>query len=51
MERRFQLRRVADGETLMRGRWGLVCIEISSGKPRRMPPEFVAAYGASGEPT
>lgn len=44
MERRFQLRRASDGQTLMRGRWALICIEISSGKPKRMPPEFLAAY-------
>ena len=44
MQRRFQLIRQSDGMTLMRGVWDLVCIEISSGKPRRMPPEFVAAY-------
>ena len=47
MERRFQLRRVADGQTLVRGRWQLVCIEISSGKPRRMPAEFLAGYEAA----
>jgi acyl-CoA thioester hydrolase len=44
MERRFQLIRNADQVTVLRGRWDLVCIDISSGKPRRMPPEFVAAY-------
>jgi acyl-CoA thioester hydrolase len=44
MQRRFQLVRPADGVTLMRGAWDLVCIEISSGRPRRMPPEFIAAY-------
>lgn len=44
MERRFQLRRAGDGVTLMRGRWALICIEISSGRPKRMPPEFLAAY-------
>ena len=49
MQRRFQLIRQSDGVTLMRGVWDLVCIEISSGRARRMPPEFVAAYqvGAS----
>jgi acyl-CoA thioester hydrolase len=46
MERRFQLRRASDGQTLMRGRWDLVCIEISTGRPRRMPPEFVSIYQA-----
>ena len=44
MERRFQLRRVSDGATLVRGCWALVCIEISSGKPRRMPAEFCEVY-------
>jgi acyl-CoA thioester hydrolase len=44
MERRFQLVRDSDGATLMRGRWQLVCIELGSGKPRRMPAEFTAAY-------
>ena len=47
MERRFQLRRVGDGVTLMRGRWALICIEVSSGKPKRMPPEFLAIYDAA----
>jgi acyl-CoA thioester hydrolase len=46
MERRFQLRRARDDATLVRGQWALVCIEISSGKPRRMPPEFLSAYEA-----
>ena len=47
MERRFQLRRASDGQTLMRGRWELVCIDISGGRPKRMPPEFIAAYQAA----
>ena len=45
MERRFQLQRTGDGVTVMRARWALVCIEISSGRARRMPAEFVAVYG------
>ncbi len=44
MQRRFQLRRDADGACVMRGRWHLVCIELASGRPRRMPPEFCQAY-------
>ena len=44
MERRFQLLRNDDGATSLRGRWQLVCIEMSSGRPRRMPPEFCEAY-------
>ncbi len=50
MERRFQLRRVSDGATLVRGRWMLVCIEISSGKPKRMPAEFLTIYDAAVVP-
>lgn len=45
MERRFQILRPADGITLLRGMMRFVCIEISSGRPRRMPPEFIAGYG------
>lgn len=44
MERRFQLRRDSDGTTVLRGRWDLVCIAISSGQPRRMPAEFCQCY-------
>lgn len=44
MERRFQLVRAGDGATVLRGRWDLVCIEIGSGKPRRMPQAFLDTY-------
>jgi acyl-CoA thioester hydrolase len=44
MERRFQLVRDSDAATVLRGRWDLVCIEMSSGRARRMPPEFLDAY-------
>jgi acyl-CoA thioester hydrolase len=44
MERRFQLIRDHDQATVLRGRWDLVCIELGSGRPRRMPPEFRQAY-------
>ncbi|WP_284450109.1 acyl-CoA thioesterase [Spongiibacter tropicus] len=47
MERRFQLRRVDDGQILLRARWQLVCIRLSSGKARRMPEVFNAQYGAA----
>ncbi len=45
MDRRFQLVRPADGVTLLRARTTFVCIELSSGRPKRMPPEFVEGYG------
>ncbi len=44
MERHFQLVRTRDQATILRGHWDLVCIEISSGRARRMPAEFIAAY-------
>ncbi|WP_263771649.1 acyl-CoA thioesterase [Propionivibrio soli] len=45
LERRFQLVR-ADGDhaTILRGRWDLVCIALSTGSARRMPPEFREVY-------
>lgn len=44
MERRFQLVRDRDQATILRGRWDLVCIELSTGRPRRMPAEFTRIY-------
>ncbi|GAB3097669.1 acyl-CoA thioesterase [Aestuariicella hydrocarbonica] len=46
MERRFQLVRASDGATLLRARWDLVCIQISSGRPKRMPTSFKEVYGS-----
>ncbi len=45
MQRRFQVIRRNDGVTLMRGGMRFACIELSTGRPRRMPPEFIAGYG------
>jgi len=42
--RRFQIRRPADGRTLLRALVHYVCIDLDSGRPRRMPPEFVERY-------
>lgn len=44
MRRRYQIRRQRDGVTVLRGETRFVCIAIDSGKPRRMPPEFINAY-------
>ncbi len=45
MKRHFQIVRPEDGVTLLRAQVQFVCIEITTGKPRRMPPEFVEGYG------
>ena len=44
MQRRFQLVRQRDQATVLRGRWELVCIELGSGRARRMPQEFCDVY-------
>ena len=42
--RRYQIVRESDGVTLLRGRTKWVCVALDSGKPRRMPPEFLTGY-------
>jgi len=44
MQRYFQLARRRDNTTVLRARWDLVCIELSSGRPKRLPPEFSEVY-------
>jgi acyl-CoA thioester hydrolase len=44
VERRFQIRRAADGETLARARIDYVCINLDSGRAVRMPESFRNAY-------
>ena len=45
MARRFQVLRLDDGVTLLRAAMRFACIEISSGRPRRLPQEFIDGYG------
>ncbi|MCB1837817.1 MAG: acyl-CoA thioesterase [Alcanivoracaceae bacterium] len=47
MVRRYQILRPADGVTLLRGHTRWVCVAIDSGKPRRMPPEFIEGYAVT----
>ena len=46
MLRHFQIVRASDGVTLLRGKVSFACIELSTGRPRRLPAEFVEGYGA-----
>jgi acyl-CoA thioester hydrolase len=46
VRRRFQVRREADGATLARADIEYACIELSSGRPTRWPPEFRERYVA-----
>jgi acyl-CoA thioester hydrolase len=45
MARRFQVIRIEDGVTLLRASMRFACIELSSGRPRRLPKEFIEGYG------
>jgi acyl-CoA thioester hydrolase len=44
VERRFQVRRAPEGESLARARTDYVCINLDSGRAARMPESFSAAY-------
>ena len=45
MSRQFQVIRIDDGVTLLRARMRFACIEMSSGRPRRLPQAFIDGYG------
>lgn len=45
MVRNFQVIRLSDGVVLLRAAMRFACIELSSGRPRRLPPEFIQGYG------
>ncbi|MEY1661453.1 acyl-CoA thioesterase [Isoalcanivorax beigongshangi] len=44
MVRQYQVVREQDGVTLLRGNTRWVCVAMDSGKPRRMPHEFIDGY-------
>ncbi len=45
MERRFQILCAATGETVLRAGMTFVCIEVSTGRPKRPPKAFIEGYG------
>ena len=45
MAREFQVIRHSDGKTLLRAGMRFACIELSNGRPRRLPQEFIDGYG------
>jgi acyl-CoA thioester hydrolase len=47
IDRRFQIRRKSDGETLLRALIHYVCIDLQTGRAKRMPPEFTKYYVAA----
>ncbi|MEM8988627.1 MAG: thioesterase family protein [Pseudomonadota bacterium] len=44
MQRCYEMRRAGDGALVFRGRTTFVSMDMKTGKPVRMPQEFVAAY-------
>jgi len=44
VDRRFQMRHAADGRCLLRALVHYVCIDLDTGRPRRMPPAYASAY-------
>lgn len=44
MWRRYQIIRERDAKTVLRGATQWVCVDMTSGRPKRQPPEFLAAY-------
>lgn len=44
MERRFQMINATSGETVFRGVWQLICVNLETSKPVRIPKDFIAAY-------
>lgn len=44
VDRRFQIRRITDERTLLRGLIHYVCADLDTGRPRRMSSEFVERY-------
>ena len=50
LHRRYQFVRERDGATLFRGATHFVCVDIDSGRVRRMPPEFTTVYSRALAP-
>ncbi|MEC9407469.1 MAG: thioesterase family protein [Pseudomonadota bacterium] len=46
MDRAYQIVRAADGATVMRGKTQWACVDLQTGRPRRMPKEFVEGFVA-----
>ena len=44
LTRAYDMRNAASGRTVFRGRTVFFSIDMKTGKPARMPPDFIAAY-------
>jgi len=50
MWRAYQVIREQDRRTVLRGRTQWVCVDMDTGRPKRMPPAFVDAYKVTVTP-
>jgi len=51
LTRSYEMRRARDGAVLFRGQTLFVSIDMTSGKPARMPQEFIEAYKPAEQET
>ena len=49
MRRAYQIIRLADGATLLRGATSFVCVDMKTLRPARMPREYAEGYPAVGQ--
>ena len=47
LRREYRFVRPADGKTVFQGHTDWVCVQLSTGRPKRMPAEFQAAYAVT----
>ncbi|MFQ5563045.1 MAG: acyl-CoA thioesterase [Parvularculaceae bacterium] len=47
LTRAYEMRRIADGKALFRGRTRFITIDMETGKPRRMPKAYAEVYRAA----
>ncbi|MGA4492821.1 acyl-CoA thioesterase [Vreelandella venusta] len=47
LTRRFQLKRVGSGKTLLNARTKFACVTLSGGRPTRLPDEYQRIYGGA----
>ena len=47
LRREYRFVRAADGKTMFQGHTDWVCVQLSTGRPKRMPAEFQAAYAVT----
>ena len=44
LERHFQIDNIRSGDCIMKAKWWLICVSLSTGKATRFPKEFLACY-------